>query len=239
MMYKFPHHNHVITLLGRFRRDFLSGISACFGGGTLLTLLYGEYRCSKDIDFICPVGDGYRSLRSEIFEKQYNALFTCTEGISLPRDIKADQYGVRFVAGIDDTWIKCEIIAESRITLEPPAFHAGIPVPCLSLNDSFTEKLLANADRWGDRSVESRDLIDLSVLRLQSPIPKSSIDKAETAYPVIKPLEKSIRMFQEDHTYRASCFSSLQIAEKEPIIHGIDLLASDFGLTPLKYKDDL
>lgn len=41
--------NHVITLLSRFRRDFLSGISARFGGGTILTLLYGEYRAVKTL----------------------------------------------------------------------------------------------------------------------------------------------------------------------------------------------
>lgn len=229
-MYKFAHHNYVLIVLERLRSDFLSGLSVCFGGGTLLALLYGEYRCSKDIDFMCPVGEDYRCLRSEIFDKQYDALFASTEGLTLPRDIKADQYGIRFAAGVKDTWIKCEIIAESRIKLEPPAYYTGIPVPCLSPEDSFTEKLLANADRWADRAVESRDLIDLAMLRLHSKIPESSILKAEAAYPVLKPLEKAIHMFLADRKYRTSCFESLQIREKERIMSGLELLASDLGL---------
>lgn len=238
-MYKFAHHNHVHTVLEKLRSDFFSDISACFGGGTLLALLYGEYRCSKGIDFMCPVGESYRCLRSELFEKSYNALFASTEGLLLPRDIKSDQYGVRFVVGVEDTWIKCEIIAESRIKFETPVYHKGIPVPCLSLEDSFAEKLLANADRWADRAVESRDLIDLAILRLQSKIPENAILKAEAAYPVLRPLGKAIHMFQEDRSYRASCFESLQIREKERVMSGIELLSADLGMSSPENEHDV
>jgi len=75
MMFKLDHHQKVITILKALRSDFFIEISAYFGGGTLLTLSYGEYRWSEDIDFICPVGDGYRMLRSEIFDKNYKAIF--------------------------------------------------------------------------------------------------------------------------------------------------------------------
>ena len=37
-----------------------------------------------------------------------------------------------------------------------------------------------------DDSVESRDLIDLAVLRLQSPITQEAIEKAEKAYEVMR-----------------------------------------------------
>jgi hypothetical protein len=37
-----------------------------------------------------------------------------------------------------------------------------------------------------DDSVESRDLIDLAILRLQSPIPQEAIEKAEKAYEVMR-----------------------------------------------------
>jgi hypothetical protein len=55
----------------------------------------------------------------------------------------------------------------------------------------MTSKLLSNSDRYIDDSVEARDLIDLAILRLQSPIPKVSIEKAERAYEVIRPLKKA------------------------------------------------
>jgi len=56
-------------------------------------------------------------------------------------------------------------------------------------------KLLANADRWIDSSVESRDLIDLAVQRLKSPLPQEAIDKAEAAYDVVESLKKAILNF--------------------------------------------
>ena len=75
MKFKYDYHQHVITILNALKTEFFLEISAFFGGDTLLTLLYDEYRLSKDIDFICPVGNGYRRLRSEIFEKHYQAIF--------------------------------------------------------------------------------------------------------------------------------------------------------------------
>ena len=237
-MFKLDHHNKVITILNSLRSDFLNQISAFFGGGTLLTLLYGEYRRSKDIDFLCPVGDGYRMLRSEIYDKNYKAIFKNFSDISLPREIKADQYGIRFVVKVEDIPIKFEIVAEARISFQKAEYHEWSDVPCLSFADSFSEKLLSNSDRWADRAVKSKDLIDLSMLRLQSEIPETSVRKAESAYPVMKPLEKSVIIFQSEPDYRTNCFSSLQIQNRAEIIDGLDLLASDFGISSTKRKDD-
>ncbi|MBW4560505.1 MAG: hypothetical protein KME32_04970 [Mojavia pulchra JT2-VF2] len=106
------------------------------------------------------------------------------------------------------------------------------PVACLSLNDCFTSKLLSNSDRYMDDSVEARDLIDLAILRLQSAIPQQSIEKAENAYEVMRPLKIAIARFQERPDYRQKCFFGLQVREAQIpiIIDGIDLLASDLNL---------
>ncbi len=37
-----------------------------FGGGAEIVLDLGEYRLSKDIDFLCSDADGYRELRSVV-----------------------------------------------------------------------------------------------------------------------------------------------------------------------------
>lgn len=60
-----------------------------------------------------------------------------------------------------------------------------------------------------------------------------AIEKAEKAYEVIRPLKIAIQRFQERVDFRERCFSSLQIQETQipVIIDGIDLLASDFGLS--------
>lgn len=89
-MFELDHHRKVITVSRAIRSDFFVEISAYFGGGTLLTLSYGEYRQSKDIDFICPVGNGYRKLRSEIYDRKYKAVFKDFSSVMLPREIKRD-----------------------------------------------------------------------------------------------------------------------------------------------------
>jgi hypothetical protein len=233
-MFERSHHRHVITVLNHVRADFFVDISAHFGGGTLLTLLYKEYRRSEDIDFICPVGEGYRKLRAEVFDKGYGAIFREISEITLPREIMADQYGVRFPVGVADIQIKFEIVAEARIKMGAPEFHAWTAVPCLNFMDACVEKLLANSDRWSDTATKSRDLIDLAVLRVESEIPGPALLKAEAAYPVKAPLIKALQNFQKDASYRDTCFSALQVRnrDRERVIDGIDLLASDFGLPP-------
>ncbi|MDR9900105.1 nucleotidyl transferase AbiEii/AbiGii toxin family protein [Aetokthonos hydrillicola Thurmond2011] len=140
------------------------------------------------------------------------------------------KYGVRFAIIVDETLIKFEIIMEGRIDLGEPDYPSLSPVPCLNQVDSFAEKLLANSDRWNDSSVKSRDLIDLAVQRLKSPIPKEAIEKAEKAYPVIEPLKKAISFFQNNPDYRDKCFMALEIVEPNKIIDGIDLMAEDLCL---------
>lgn len=46
---------------------------------------------------------------------------------------------------------------------------------CLSISDCFTSKLLANADRYSDPIIHSRDLIDLAFLRNEQSIPPLAI----------------------------------------------------------------
>lgn len=223
-------HQKIITILHQLNSNFLQDCQAYFGGGTFICLNYGEYRLSKDIDFLCSTGSGYRLLRQALGQKNYQALFITQNNITFPQEIQANQYGIRFPLLIEGTMIKFEIIREGRIELEEPDFPDWSPVPCLSLIDCFAEKLLANADRWIDSSVESRDLIDLAVLRLNASIPSQAIEKAEAAYPVIEPLKEAIANFQQKPNYRDKCFQLLQINNPITIIDGLDLLAIDLGL---------
>jgi hypothetical protein len=223
-------HQKIFRVLNQLKANFLLECGAYFGGGTLISLNHGEYRVSKDIDFLCSTGTGYRLLRQNIAENQYNAIFNTQNNIELPGDIKADQYGVRFAIIVDETLIKFEIIMEGRIELGEPDYPNWSPVPCLNKIDSFAEKLLANSDRWNDSALESRDLIDLAMQRLNSPIPQAAIEKAEAAYPVIAPLKKAISFFQSHPNYRDKCFTALAIREPSKIIDGIDLMAVDLDL---------
>jgi Nucleotidyl transferase AbiEii toxin, Type IV TA system len=231
MTFRLDHHNKILTILESLDVDLLKESFAYFGGGTLIALDFGEYRQSKDVDFICPVLPGYRHLRTAVFEGGYKALFNDLKRVQVGRGT-TDQYGIRMVIEVEGELIKTEIIAEARFELDPPRYPAWSPVACLSINDCFTSKLLANSDRHMDDSVEARDLIDLAVLRLQSPIPQQAIDKAEHAYETLRPLKVAVQRFQERSSFRERCFSGLQIddAQIPKLMDGIDLLASDVDL---------
>jgi Nucleotidyl transferase AbiEii toxin, Type IV TA system len=229
-MFKTEHHQRILQILQRLNSTTLKSCQAYFGGGTLLVLENGEYRESRDIDFICPFGAGYRNLRNLVAEQNHSALFRQTDRLTFPREIQANQYGIRTVVSIDNIPIKFEIVAEGRIALENPSYPQWSPVPCLSQNDRITEKLLANADRWNDDSVEARDLIDLAILRCANPFPVAALAKAEAAYPVQSSLQKAIQRFQSKPDYRDRCYRSLKIDCPRRMIDGLDLLAQDFGL---------
>lgn len=232
LMFDHEHHQKILRILDALDPSIFNETGACFGGGTLISLLYGEYRWSKDVDFLCPVGPGYRRLREIVFQGgfQPSVLFAEPCSLTFPRDLVADQYGIRFLIKVDETPIKFEIIAEARIELGAPNELDWLKVPCLNRVDRYAEKLLANADRWLDSSIESRDLIDLAVLRLHEEQSKEAVVKAEKAYPVIEPLKKALESFQASEAHRSKCFNALQIKDRAMILDGIDLLSADFGL---------
>jgi len=229
-MFDHPHHQKIHLILDSLSAPIFYDVGAYFGGGTLITLLYNEYRWSKDVDFICPVGPGYRRLR-QLVGQSHNSpqtFFGKTELLEFPRPLTADQYGVRFLVVADGEPIKFEIIAENRIELEKHDEFEWTELPCLSEIDRFAEKLLANADRWNDESIESRDLIDLAILRVNRKIPELSIEKSEAAYPVIDPLKSALKKFRNSEKYRGKCFDALHIENSEQILQGVELLAEDF-----------
>ncbi|MEM8603739.1 MAG: nucleotidyl transferase AbiEii/AbiGii toxin family protein [Cyanobacteria bacterium P01_H01_bin.121] len=225
-----PQHQQIMQVLRQLKSDFLQVCKVYFGGGTLLALAYDEYRLSYDLDFLCSDVTGYRQLRQAIFTDQYQALFQDFDQLFLPREIQTNQYGVRFPVVIAGQTIRVEIIAEGRITLDPPTTPDWCPVNCLSAIDQAAEKLLANSDRWSDASVMSRDLIDLAMLRYHGALPAAAFTKAEAAYPVIEPLQRAIESFQAKPDYRQRCYTHLQVKRLNQVIDGLDQLAADFSL---------
>jgi hypothetical protein len=232
--FRYSIHRKILQILEAVNHDFFQECSALFGGGTMLALAYGEYRLSRDIDFLCPYGAAFSHLRRGVFERGYEALFDldkCHE-ISFPRDIRTDRDGVRFAIQSGETILKFEIVAEGRITFEPPSQPQWSPVACLGLVDQIAEKLLATGDRWADSSIYSRDLIDLAILKQKTTFPNAALAKAEAAYPTIEPLKRAIQAFQSKPDYRLQCYERLQIETPATVIDGLDLLAAQFELPP-------
>ena len=231
MDFEIDRHQLIYSVLENLNCEFLSECRAYFGGGTLISLDLGEYRISNDVDFICLLGSDYRKLRNAISDRTPRILLKDTSDLEIAR-FTADQYGIRMAIVVDEIPIKTEIIAEARFELDLPRQPSWSPVECLSITDCFTSKLLANADRYADPSVHSRDLIDLAFLRNSQPIPSLAIEKAEAAYRVMSPLNTALIKFQSDADLRFHCYENLKISEafRSKLIDGIDLLAIDLGL---------
>lgn len=179
-MFKRPHHQRVARILDALNAQLLTEAACYFGGGTAIVLLLDEYRESVDVDLLCASHEGYRTLRNAVNENSLGPLLT--QAMPLARAVRADRYGIRTFLMVDDVPIKFEIVREDRIPLQAQT-HPGIPILTLSQVDMFAEKLLANTDRWADRSTTSRDIIDLAMMvHHWGPIPPSAWLKVEDAY---------------------------------------------------------
>jgi hypothetical protein len=89
----------------------------------------GEYRLSKDVDFLCADAGGYRALRSAAVSRGVAGFFA--RDVIQERPFRADQYGIRAVIRVGKTPLRFEIVREGRIALggrEDP----GLGVPRLT-----------------------------------------------------------------------------------------------------------
>ena len=161
-------HQQVVEILRRFDRSFLAQAQCYFGGGTRIVLELGEYRESRDIDFLCASREGYRLLRETVTNSSLGKIVSGE--ISLARDVRADQYGIRTFVETDLINIKFEIVREARIDLEADDI-LKLPVMCLTRKHCFAEKFLANADRGLDTSTLSRDIVDLAFMGVSKASP--------------------------------------------------------------------
>jgi hypothetical protein len=177
------HHNDILHALHSLNGSFLIEAECYFGGGTAIVLNLDEYRESVDIDFLCASQEGYRKLRQALWGRSDLAGLLLPEAeLRTLRDIRTDQYGIRTLLGVGDASIKFEIIREARIHLSGK-MDDRFGVPVLTKDCMYAEKLLANADRWADKAVLNRDIIDLTMMISRwGPIPDSAWEIAEAAY---------------------------------------------------------
>lgn len=169
-------------MLEQLNSDALRDCRCLFGGGTAIALAFGEFRESVDIDFMCDDKEGYRKMRSLVDQSGLGWLLS--PEVKIEREPRVDQYGIRSAISMGGARaIKFEIVFESRITLDAPLEEERI---CgawrLTDVDLVASKLMANADRWRDDSVMSRDLIDLAMMAPDRQTIAAGRAKAELAY---------------------------------------------------------
>ncbi|MDQ2926572.1 MAG: nucleotidyl transferase AbiEii/AbiGii toxin family protein [Pseudomonadota bacterium] len=183
-MFEREHHRSVALVLQSLDPEVLASRHCYFGGGTAMALRYGEYRESVDIDFLVSDLAGYRNLRQMLDSGQgLNPLVREGMQLELVRELRADQYGIRTQLRSGGATIKFEIVLEGRIELALPGDDDRVcGIASLSPLDLAAEKLLANADRWADDAVFSRDLVDLAMQQPSRALLKAACAKAEGAY---------------------------------------------------------
>jgi hypothetical protein len=227
-----PLHEEVIEQLKLLDAAFLAQCACYFGGGTRIVLELGEYRESRDIDFLCADTAGYRRVRETISETSLGAI--ASGRLRLAREVRSDQFGVRTRMGSGDAALKFEIVREARIGLSGTKVK-GIPVACLDRSSCFAEKFLANADRGLDRSTLSRDLVDLAFMVQSWPDDDrdAGYETACGAYgsEVPRKLAAALLGFQE-RAHRARCIEGLAISDAGTLAKGLKRLASFSAASP-------
>lgn len=159
-MFDRPHHRRIARLLESLDAGLLDEHGCLFGGGTAIALRFG-LSGSAGIGVILKPGEHLTQLR----------------------EVRVDQYGIRTLLQMDGAPIKFEIVLEGRIELDAPGPDDRIcGVATLTPTEMATRKLLANADRWRDDAVFSRDLIDLAMMKLPAAVMSLALAKATQVY---------------------------------------------------------
>jgi hypothetical protein len=205
--------------------EFLADAECYFGGGTYQALVMGEYRVSRDIDFLCSSRAGFRTLREAITERSLGAILR--EPLPLAREVRADRDGIRTFFEVGTARVKFEILFESRVDVAGHV-HDGLAVPVLAPEHCVAEKLLANADRGLDESTLSRDLIDLAfaAVHFGEPALSTGLELAEQAYgkAVRRYLGLALKLFQQNRARAAACIKSLDVDDTPTLRKGLRVL---------------
>lgn len=235
-MFRRERHRHIEHILTSLEPGVLVDNQCWFGGGTAIALLNGEYRESVDIDFLVSDYACFRRLR-EIAGNNLDGL--STRPLDLSRPVKADRYGIRTHVLVNEVPIKFEIVHEGRIALDAPKPSQSIcGIRALTTVDQVASKLLANDDRWADRSVFSRDIIDLAMMRPNQDALHEGLRKAEEAYhgTVRTSVAKAIDMLRANPKQLASAVHALRMeAPVATVLSAIDRLSDQIAATPTTY----
>ena len=222
-----PRHRTVLRALGALEARFLEGAQCYFGGGTRIVLALGEYRESAGIDFLCASREGYRAVRGTVGERSLGRIGAAK--LKLAREVIADRYGIRTVLEVGGEKLKFEIILEARISLSGGAAD-GLPVPALDAVSCCAEKVLANADRWGDESALGRDVIDLAFMAARwgrEPL-RGGLKVATDAYGnvVARAAKRAAAKMLERAEWRRRCVAALSLTDTRTLLSGLRVIAA-------------
>jgi len=222
-MFERPHHRRIARVLSALDAELLREANCLFGGGTAMALRFGEYRESVDMDFLVSDLNSYRRLRQLLTGEAGFAGLLRPDGerFRLAREVRADQYGIRTTLLVDELPIKFEIVLEGRIEIEAASGKDQVcGVSTLTPLDMATSKLLANADRWSDDGVFSRDVIDLAMMQPSLPLLRKAMTKAEAVYgpAVQRDLARAIDKLQSRPDWLERCMQVMAMTQTKAVL---------------------
>jgi len=220
-----PAHRRVAQLLQSLDAELLLSSECFFGGGTQLSLAYGEYRESRDVDFLCSSRAGFRKLRECVTQTSLGGILR--KPLPLAREVRADRDGIRTFVLVDGDRIKFEILLEGRLDLSGE-LNSRLGVPVLATDDAVAGKFLANTDRGLDESTHARDLIDLAFLatNLGRKALLPGLQRAEQAYGIAvrRHLKLTLQAFQAHRSRSRAWIASLGVADTAMLRAGLRVL---------------
>lgn len=175
-----------------------------------MVMRFGEWRVSSYIEFLMSDWGAYRELRQLITTGGVEALGKVTA----LREVRADRYGIRALLDSSAGPIKLEIIHEGRIDLDTPGPDDQMcGIATLKGLDMVATKLLANDDRWADRGLFSRDLIDLALLPVDDHQWNAGMAKAIDAYgaSISRTLQSAVAGATEQPQWFEGCIHHMQM----------------------------
>lgn len=222
-MFERPHHQRIARVLASLDAGLLRQHGCWFGGGTAIALRLGEFRESVDIDFLVSDAGAYRELRQRLRGAVDLAPLTRSGVAPFPlvRELRMDRYGLRGFVDLESVPIKLEIVNEGRVTFAAPGPADEVcGVATLSWGDLATSKLLANADRWRDDGIFSRDAIDLAFMELPPRRLAPALRKAMDAYGtnVATDLQRALETLRGRAERLARCITALSIREPPALV---------------------
>jgi hypothetical protein len=221
------HHRIIAGVLRSLNAELLTEAQCFFGGGTQLAMTFGEYRESRDIDFLCSSRMGFRMLREQVTQQSLGDVLR--HPLTLAREVRADRDGIRTFFDTGGARIKFEILLEARIDLAGE-LDRKLAVPTLSIECAIAEKLLANADRSMDDSTLSRDLVDLAFVVVHAGKPKLRLGMAIAEHVYGAAVQRYLRLaldaFRDNRKRANACIKSLAIEDTATLRKGLRILRS-------------
>lgn len=120
-----PENRVALALLERLDAPRMREASAWFDGGTVVSLRCGEFRVSRDVDFLCASNEGYRELRARVRGDGARGLFL--RDVDLLREPRVDRYGIRVALSLGDVALKLESDSEGLIRVTPASRRPSSP----------------------------------------------------------------------------------------------------------------